>query len=138
MDLAVLVNVLIFKLGLQNCIDLRVLASRLVYVGVELGLKSLFAWWCCSSFVLQLPVGFHLPVNRIANVLVDACLDSLCPIIGSCSTFIINLTIAWSWLFFSRLALRLQVAQHLLLLGLARGRLLEVLIIILELHHFLI
>ena len=93
-----LVDVLIFKLGLQNCIDLRVLASRLVYVGVELGLKSLFAWWGSSSFVLQLPVGFHLPVNRITNVFVDACLD----IPGNSFIFIINLTVALSWLFFSR------------------------------------
>jgi len=98
MDLAVLVDVLIFKLGLQNCIDLRVLASRLAYVGVELALESLFAWWGSSSFVFQLPVGFHLPVNRITNVFVDACLD-----IPDSFICMIDLTIALSWLFFSRL-----------------------------------
>ena len=114
MDLAVLVDVLIFKLSLQNCVDLRVLTSLLLYVDVELTFKSFFAWCGSSCLYLQLSVVFYLPVNRMANAFVH----------------LLHLLLrAW---------LRLQVAQHLLLLGPAGDWLLEVLIIIFELHHFLI
>lgn len=102
-----LVNILIFKLSLQNCIDLRVFTSFLVYVDVELTFKPFFAWSGSSSLDLQRPVVFYLPVNRIANAFV------------------------YAWL-------RLYVTKHLLLLGPAGDWLLEVLIIILALHYFLI
>jgi len=107
MDLAVLVDVLIFKLSLQNCIDLWVFTSLLVYVDVELTFKSFFAWSGSSSLDLQQSVVFYLSVNRMANAFVHV------------------------WL-------RLHVTQHLLLLGPAGDWLLEVLIIIFELHYFLI